>query len=435
MIQKISSLFSSNEILKKSSISLLLKIIGSLLGYVFLLLVTRNSGASSWGIYILFLSVLNISSIFARLGLDTLTLKLVSASNFIVHQIKAIYFSSFRLVLLFSIIVSSLLFFVSQSVSSLIFHTSSLTFIIKWIALILPLFALICVNENIFRGLKMIKEFAFFQRTAKMLCSVIFFTVFYFGFGMTDPQTVVLSYISALIVIFLVSTLLVSRIILAGNFSTFLKSNKMLKQSIPMMMSSSVLLIMSWADSLMIGSFIGEYEVGIYNVAVKVALLISFTLGAVNSISAPKISQAYNNNQILKFKNIVIQATKTIFYSSLPAISMIFIFPEFLLSFFGKEFLLAKSALLILAFSQVINAMSGSVGIILNMTGKEKIFRNILVVALLINISFNLVLIPRYGIEGAAIASASSLVFWNLYSVFYVYRKYDLLTLISFRNE
>ena len=163
--------------------------------------------------------------------------------------------------------------------------------------------------------------------------------------------------------------------------------------------------------------------------------MISFTLGAVNSISAPKISQAYNNNQILKFKNIVIQATKTIFYSSLPAISMIFIFPEFLLSFFGKEFLLAKSALLILAFSQVINAMSGSVGIILNMTGKEKIFRNILVVALLINISFNLVLIPRYGIEGAAIASASSLVFWNLYSVFYVYRKYDLLTLISFRNE
>jgi len=435
MIQKISSLFSSNEILKKSSISLLLKIIGSLLGYVFLLLVTRNSGASSWGIYILFLSVLNISSIFARLGLDTLTLKLVSASNFIVHQIKSIYFSSFRLVLLFSIIVSSLLFFVSQSVSSLIFHTSSLAFIIKWIALILPLFALICVNENFFRGLKMIKEFAFFQRTAKMLCSVIFFLVFYFGFGMKDSQTVVLSYISALIVIFLVSTLLVSRIISVGNFSTFLKSNEMLKQSMPMMMSSSVLLIMSWADSLMIGSFIGEYEVGIYNVAVKVALLISFTLGAVNSISAPKISQAYNNNQILKFKNIVIQATKTIFYSSLPAIGIIFIFPEFLLSFFGKEFILAKSALLILAFSQVINAMSGSVGIILNMTGKEKVFRNILIIALLINISFNLLLIPRYGIEGAAIASASSLVFWNLYSVFYVYRKYDLFTLISFRNE
>ena len=154
MIQKISSFFYSNEILKKSSISLLLKIIGSLLGYVFLLLVTRNSGASSWGIYILFLSVLNISSIFARLGLDTLTLKLVSASNFIIHQVKSIYFSSFRLILLFSISISFLLYLFSSSISSLIFHTSSHSFIIKWIALILPLFALICLNENVFRGLK-----------------------------------------------------------------------------------------------------------------------------------------------------------------------------------------------------------------------------------------------------------------------------------------
>ena len=71
-------------------------------------------------------------------------------------------------------------------------------------------------------------------------------------------------------------------------------------------------------------------------------------------------------------------------------------------------------ALLILAFSQVINAMSGSVGIILNMTGKEKVFRNILFFALAINIVLNLFLIPIYGIEGAAIASASSLIYWKI---------------------
>ena len=68
--------------------------------------------------------------------------------------------------------------------------------------------------------------------------------------------------------------------------------------------------------------------------------------------------------------------------------------------------------------------MSGSVGIILNMTGKEKIFRNILSIALVIKVTLNLLLIPRFGIEGAAIASATSMIFWNLYSVYYVYREY-----------
>ena len=268
-----------------------------------------------------------------------------------------------------------------------------------------------------------------------MLFSVLFFLIICYGFEVINSQIAIVSYISALIVIFLVSTIIVFKTIRTGNFLRFVNSNKMLKQSIPMMMSSSVLLLMSWADSLMIGGFIGEYEVGIYNVAVKVALLTSFTLTAVNSISAPKISEAYNNDKMLEFKKIVIQTTKTIFFSSIPIIIVIFIFPEFILNFFGKDFVVAKSALLILAFSQVINAMSGSVGIILNMTGKEKVFRNVLTAALLINISLNLFLIPIYGIEGAAIASASSLIFWNLYSVFYVYKHYGVLTLISFKNE
>ena len=112
-----------------------------------------------------------------------------------------------------------------------------------------------------------------------------------------------------------------------------------------------------------------------------------------------------------------------------------FLFPSSILSFFGDEFILAKFSLLILAFSQAINALSASLGTILNMTGMQKVYGNILLVFLVLNIVLNYLLIPIYGIEGAAIASASSLMFWNLYSVFYVYKYYGVLTLISFKNE
>jgi len=47
-----------------------------------------------------------------------------------------------------------------------------------------------------------------------------------------------------------------------------------------------------------------------------------------------------------------------------------FLFPSSILSFFGDEFILAKFSLLILAFSQAINPLSGSLGTILNMTGR-----------------------------------------------------------------
>ena len=53
-------LFLENEILRKGSSAFIFKIIGSLLGYVFLLLVTRNAGAAAWGIFVLCLAILNI---------------------------------------------------------------------------------------------------------------------------------------------------------------------------------------------------------------------------------------------------------------------------------------------------------------------------------------------------------------------------------------
>tara|TARA_R100001377_G_scaffold84071_2_gene66829 strand:- start:236 stop:460 length:225 start_codon:yes stop_codon:yes gene_type:complete len=66
------------------------------------------------------------------------------------------------------------------------------------------------------------------------------------------------------------------------------------------------------------------------------------------------------------------------------------------------------------------NAVCGPVGSILQMTRSQKAFQNILFIALLINISLNLVLVNNYGVNGVAIATSVSLDFWNLVSVIYI---------------
>jgi len=173
--------------------------------------------------------------------------------------------------------------------------------------------------------------------------------------------------------------------------------------------------------------------VGVYNVAVKVALFTTLTLSAVNSIVAPKLSESFNNNRNSEFKDIIRYSTRLIFFSTIPILLLIFLFPEFILSLFGAEFVIAKLALIILTVSQAVNALSGSVGTILNMTGKQKVYGSILLISLILNIVLNYILIPSYGINGAAVASACSLIFWNLYSVYYIYKQYNVLTIVSFK--
>ena len=101
--------------------------------------------------------------------------------------------------------------------------------------------------------------------------------------------------------------------------------------------------------------------------------------------------------------------------------------PSTILSMFGDEFKLAAMCLIILSIGKMFSAISGSVGTFLQMVGRQKIFQNILLVAALINIVLNSLLIPKYGIEGAAVASTASGVFWNLLMIIYIKKTFWFL--------
>ena len=88
MLNKIRRSFFDNEIIRKGSISLFWKVFGALISFIFLTLVTRLLGVESWGIFVLCLSILNILSIFSRLGVDILVLKLISSTKEGIKEIK-----------------------------------------------------------------------------------------------------------------------------------------------------------------------------------------------------------------------------------------------------------------------------------------------------------------------------------------------------------
>jgi O-antigen/teichoic acid export membrane protein len=87
---------------------------------------------------------------------------------------------------------------------------------------------------------------------------------------------------------------------------------------------------------------------------------------------------------------------------------------------FGEQFTRAYPAVILLALGQFVNSISGSTGIFLNMTGHERALQNIMLAAAGLNIALALVLIPRFGVEGAAFASMLTTVSWNVVALVYI---------------
>jgi O-antigen/teichoic acid export membrane protein len=138
----------------------------------------------------------------------------------------------------------------------------------------------------------------------------------------------------------------------------------------------------------------------------------------------------FGKNDMEGLKKVVHQSTKMIFWTSVPLVTIFFIFPDFFLGLFGEEFETedAIKAFIFLSCGRLISSFSGSVGNILQMTGNQNIYALILFFGAILNIVLNLILIPKYGINGAAIASMSSLIVWNLSMIFVVKKKFGFYT-------
>jgi len=279
------------SLLKGSSTAFIIKISGTFLNLVFTLLITRYLGATAMGIFALSLTLLTISILFSKLGLDFLLLRFIPQyySQNKIENAKEIYYKSVKWGLFLGSIVTLIVYFSAETIASYFFNKPNLAPYFKVVSIgILPL-TLIFINSESLRGLKKIKEYTFLLNVARYLFAIMI--IIPLMFFIKNAYSPVIAYVLAVIIIFFLSTYLWFK---HNHFSTVkVKVNNwshssLLKNSVPMMLSSSLILVMFWTDTIMLGIFKTETDVGIYNVIVYVALSINISLYAVNSILAPK---------------------------------------------------------------------------------------------------------------------------------------------------
>ena len=179
--------------------------------------------------------------------------------------------------------------------------------------------------------------------------------------------------------------------------------------------------LLNQMDTIMLGHFASERDVGVYSVAVKVSSFVLLGLGIMLPIVSPLFSQFSETRNKELTKALFTTVTKWLCYSGLIIFACIAIFRVELLHLFGKSFTAGAPALLILAVGHLVNAATGPTGTLLTMTGKQKweVANTISMVAF--NFLLNLVLIPAMGLIGAAIATAVSIATINGLKLVQVY--------------
>ena len=416
------------ELLSGSFTALILRVVGLALSYIFIAIVSHIYGAMGVGIFALAFTFLNIYVTIGKVGTETAFLRF--CAEYRVKNdwgaIRAIYKKTSIIVFFASVFVSIAAYYSSDFLAISVLKKPYMVLPLKIIALsILPFCFFILLSEGL-RGFKKVKEYMILRFVGLNFFSIVFLVLFsipfvlrYFSFVYCnkDISPTIAYVLSGLIFSIITYYLWIKEFNLsAGNANnpkekiTFFS---LLSVSIPMLFSNSLFLIVGWADTIMLGIFKTATEVGYYNVASRIAKIIVIILMAINTIAAPKFAEFWGKKDIDGLVKIARQSTKMIFWATLPFFIFLIVFPGFVLSFFGKDFTIASLCLIILLIGFFFNAISGSVGLILLMTGYQVFHQKIMFIGALLNIVLNYLLIPKFGINGAAFASAVSMIFWN----------------------
>lgn len=417
------------EIITKGFSFMMFRLGGTLAGYLFTLFISNKFGANIYGLVAIGFSLFIIISIVGRLGLDINIIKFFSQDK---NDIESgVFYRS----IIKSFIFSSLLAFIILGLKGFIVldlfrePKPELIPLLPWVLAAIPFWSVTIISASFLRAKRKNNAFAFFNNPSRFLGGLILLIIFY-SFS-NQPIIIFKAHFFAILLSAIVSFIMVVFNLKSIKLKTKINTWSFLRDSFPMMLSSSILILLGWMDTFIMGIYETEANVGIYNVSLKVATLSVFSLQAVNSILAPKIAESFANGD-LKYKNLINFSTKLNFFISGLIILLIIIFHNFLLGMFGEAFKAGYIILFIFCVGQMVNSFSGSVGVILQMIGKQKIYQNFVLIALVINLILTFLLTPIYGGTGAAISTVISMIVWNLGSAIYLKKKMNIKSYYGF---
>ncbi len=175
-----------------------------------------------------------------------------------------------------------------------------------------------------------------------------------------------------------------------------------------------------WADVVILGAFLASDQVGVYQVATRLVTLAALAVNPLNSSFAPRAADLWRRCDLAVLSRTYQATISWMLRISIPAFVALSVFPKELLRVFGGGFAGGSAVVLIFVWGQLVDSATSTSAVLLNMAGRNVLSMLDGLAVLALNIALNILLIPRWGIEGSAFAWAAALVAIGLLRMFQV---------------
>ena len=342
------------------------------------------------------------------------------------RDLKKVYYKMIFLILGMAVLALVLLYSIGQEYISFYLNDSTIYFVIVKATYILFFYCITLFNTEVLRALKYVYIAELYRNTFKYLSVIIGAIVLFY---IKEETYLVDTFLIGFLALSILSTIKIFSI-----FKTNTSHQKVepadevtyrfiFLKSYPMAISTVAIFLLMSFDVMFLKKFKGNEAVAFYALAVKLMTLLLVVMNSVNITISPKIAELFFAKKTRELRKTMQNSARMIVVISLPVVVCFCLLSRPLLSLFGQDYLCARDPLLILMIGQGICSLFGGVQVYMNMTGRQNIFQVILILAVVLNFTLNYMLVPVYGMNGAAFSYVISMFFWNLLTAIIIYRK------------
>jgi O-antigen/teichoic acid export membrane protein len=166
---------------------------------------------------------------------------------------------------------------------------------------------------------------------------------------------------------------------------------------------------------ILVGAHVPSDQLAIFNASYRLALVVTFALSAVDAVTSPAASRLFAAQNIGELQAVVTRAAKLGFWTSLAAVAGFAVLGRMVLGLFGAEFVAGYEIMMILVFAQLVRASAGPVISLLSVTGHQDRCLVVFGSALVASVVLIFVLVPMFGIHGAAVSVLLVTLGWSIW--------------------
>jgi O-antigen/teichoic acid export membrane protein len=407
------------------TLSLAIKMVGAALSFAVTFLVARLFGAAISGEYAMAAQTVLTASAIALFGNDQLLVRRMAGDASAGRQdlARAALVHAVRIVGIASVVAAAAVLVFSPLATAI--GASPVTMRLTVIGILV--FPMLCLAVAAMRAMGQVVRSQFFYGTMQslLLAGLLLLSLglgHYFTVGMT-ARSITLIHMVSLTITSALACWLVWRVARrwASSRGEDTPSYR-LADSAPIGLTVGTHMLANWLAFALIGSMLGLVEVGAFRVCIQLITIVTLIFTTYDSVVSAQFAADFRQSDLAAARRRHIRSIAILGVFAGPVLLAAILFPAPVLALFGPEFIVASQCLAILAAGQAINIVTGPVGTMLVMAGREKVNLSLAVAGLAVMLGLFALLVPTMGLTGAAIAVSASLAVRNLASFVLVWR-------------